>query len=70
IAFLVLALVVTVLSVWKKLSLIPVLGMLACSYLLCESGVSNWERFLLWLMVGFVVYFAYGYRNSKLAVKN
>lgn len=70
IAFFILALVVTVLSVWKKLSLIPVLGMLACSYLLCESGVSNWERFLLWLLVGFIVYFAYGYRNSKLAVKN
>ncbi len=70
IAFFILALVVTVLSVWKKLSLIPVLGMLACSYLLCESGTSNWERFLLWLLVGFIVYFAYGYRNSKLAVKN
>lgn len=70
IAFFILALVVTVLSVWKKLSLIPVLGMLACSYLLCESGVSNWERFLLWLLVGFVVYFAYGYHNSRLATKN
>ncbi|MBK8657505.1 MAG: amino acid permease [Bacteroidetes bacterium] len=57
----------TVLSVWKKLSLIPVLGLLSCSYLLCESGVSNWSRFLLWLLVGVVIYFAYGYRNSKLS---
>ena len=57
----------TLLSVWKKLSLIPVLGLLSCSYLLCESGVSNWSRFLLWLLVGVVIYFAYGYRNSKLS---
>ncbi len=70
IAFFILALGVTIISFWKKLSLIPVLGMLACSYLLCESGTSNWERFLLWLLVGFIVYFAYGYRNSRLATKN
>ncbi len=57
----------TILSVWKKLSLIPVLGLLSCSYLLCESGVSNWSRFLLWLLVGILIYFAYGYRNSKLS---
>lgn len=69
IAFALLTLAVTIVCVWKKLSLIPVLGLLACSYLLCESGTSNWERFLLWLLAGFVVYFSYGYHNSKLAVK-
>lgn len=57
----------TVLSVWKEVSLIPVLGLLACSYLLCESGVSNWSRFFAWLLLGFVVYFIYGVRKSKLA---
>ncbi len=67
VAFFVLTVLVTIATVWKKLSLIPVLGLLACSYLLCESGTSNWERFLLWLLVGFVVYFSYGYWNSKLA---
>ena len=69
IAFFLLAIAVTIVSLWKNLSLIPVLGLLACSYLLCESGTSNWERFLVWLLVGFVVYFAYGYKNSKLATK-
>jgi APA family basic amino acid/polyamine antiporter len=69
IAFFILSVAVTIVSFWKNLSLIPVLGLLACSYLLCESGVSNWERFLVWLLIGFVVYFAYGYKNSKLAVK-
>lgn len=69
IAFFILLVLTTIASVWKKLSLIPVLGLLACSYLLCESGTSNWERFLVWLIVGFVVYFAYGYKHSKLAAK-
>ncbi len=69
IAFFALTIALTVVCVWKKLSLMPALGLLACSYLLCESGTKNWERFLIWLLVGFVVYFGYGYWNSKLAVK-
>ena len=68
-AFFVLVVVMTVLSFMKNLSLIPLLGLLSCSYLLCESGTSNWERFAIWLMVGFVVYFSYGYSHSKLAKK-
>ena len=65
--FLLLTIVTVVVSFWKNMSLIPVLGFLSCSYLLCESGTSNWERFLIWLIVGFVVYFTYGYKHSKLS---
>jgi len=43
-----------------------VLGFLCCSYLLCESGATNWERFLIWLLIGLVIYFAYGRRRSRL----
>jgi len=68
--FLALAIVTTVISFWKSMSLIPVLGFLSCTYLLCESGTSNWERFLIWLIVGFVVYFTYGYKHSKLNPEN
>lgn len=63
-------LITTILSFIKSYSLIPVLGFLSCSYLLCESGVSNWERFLIWLVIGLIVYFIYGFRKSKLNEKN
>jgi len=58
--------VTTILSFIKNYSLIPVLGFLCCTYLLSESGTTNWERFLVWLVVGLGVYFLYGYRHSKL----
>lgn len=66
-AFAVLLVFVSVKSFLSNWSLIPVLGLLSCSYLLCESGTSNWERFLLWLLIGLVVYFLYGKKHSKLA---
>jgi amino acid transporter len=58
-----------VMSFIGSYSLVPVLGFLCCSYLLCESGTSNWERFLIWLVVGLSIYFAYGIKRSKLAPK-
>ncbi len=64
--FLIVVLVVAIQSFLKKWSLIPVLGFVCCTYLLCESGTSNWERFLLWLIVGLVIYFLYGYKHSKI----
>ena len=56
-----------VLTTIKRLSLIPVLGMLSCFYLLAELGITNWLRFIIWLIIGMVVYFAYGRRRSHLA---
>jgi len=66
IAFGVIFLVMAVLSFLRSYSLIPVLGFLCCAYLLCESGTSNWERFLVWLVIGLVIYFLYGKHRSKL----
>ncbi len=54
------------LSFAKKLTLIPVLGILFCTYLMSELGITNWIRFAIWLAVGLIVYFIYGYKHSKL----
>jgi APA family basic amino acid/polyamine antiporter len=50
----------------KNLSLIPVLGLLSCFYLMTELGYLNWLRFLIWLVIGLVIYFTYGYKHSVL----
>ncbi|MEZ5344886.1 MAG: amino acid permease [Pyrinomonadaceae bacterium] len=50
----------------KKLSLIPILGLLLCTYLMTELGVTNWMRFSIWLLAGLVIYFLYGRKNSNL----
>ena len=64
--FLIICLVITYLSVAKNLSLIPVLGLISCLYMMCELELSNWIGFGIWLVVGLVIYFLYGYKNSKL----
>lgn len=57
-------------SVTKKLSLIPVLGLLVNLYLMTQMGSTNWERFMYWCLAGVVIYFGYSYRKSKLNVNN
>ncbi len=64
--FIGLSAIVTVLAFVKNLSLIPVLGLLSCFYLMTELGYTNWLRFLIWLIIGLVIYFTYSYRHSKL----
>jgi amino acid transporter len=54
-------------SIAKNASLIPMLALLTCGYLLSESGARNWERFILWLLIGMVIYLVYGKNRSKLA---
>ena len=53
----------------NKLSLIPVLGLASCTYLMTELGYTNWMRFLIWLGVGLVIYFLYSKSHSKLGIK-
>ena len=66
--YLVVVLIVTFYCFRKSLSLIPVLGLLTCGYLMTELGWTNWARFLIWLLIGLVLYFMYGRRHSKLAM--
>lgn len=49
-----------------NLSMIPLMGLLSCLYMMSELGVSNWIGFGIWLVIGLIIYFGYGYRKSKL----
>jgi amino acid transporter len=64
--FSVFSIIMAVLCVVKRLSLIPVLGVMCCTYLMTELGWKNWFRFGLWMICGFVIYFFYSYTHSKL----
>jgi amino acid transporter len=58
----------TLLAIWKNLSLIPVLGVLTNMYLMSQLGWTNWMRFGVWLIIGLLLYFTYGYRKSRLNI--
>lgn len=68
ICFIIVASMVTLLACVKKLSVIPVLGLLSCFYLATQLGVTNWSRFVIWLVAGLAIYFLYGRRFSKLSL--
>jgi APA family basic amino acid/polyamine antiporter len=46
---------------------IPVLGVLSCSYLMVSLSVMTWVRFLGWLDIGMIIYWFYGRTHSPLA---
>ncbi|HLP64664.1 amino acid permease [Flavobacterium sp.] len=66
VVFFLLCIVMSFITFFKNLSLIPLLGLISCCYLLTGMAVSNWKWFGVWLLIGLVFYFAYGYKNSKL----
>ena len=47
--------------------LFPVLGMLSCTALMAFLPALTWLRFIIWLVMGLCVYFAYSVQHSKLA---
>ena len=44
----------------------PVLSALACLALIAGLERSNWLRLVIWLAIGLVIYFSYGYSHSRL----
>ncbi|MFN5335034.1 MAG: APC family permease, partial [Bacteroidota bacterium] len=66
IAFWMILIVLSIMSIVKKYSLIPLLGLGTCLYLLTGMTKSNWVWFLGWLLLGLVIYFLYGFKHSKL----
>jgi APA family basic amino acid/polyamine antiporter len=45
---------------------VPILGMVMCLMLMFSLPVENWYRLIAWMALGLAIYFAYGYRHSKL----
>lgn len=61
------------LCVWsfkKNLSLIPMLGLICCVYMMAELTIWNWIYFSVWLLIGLTIYFTYSRHHSKLNNKN
>jgi len=65
--FILFTIFITVMTVLKNLSMIPLLGLLSCLYMMSEIKAENWLYFFIWLALGLVIYFGYGKRHSKLA---
>ncbi|MEU8245081.1 amino acid permease [Nonomuraea sp. NPDC048916] len=47
--------------------LLPILSVLACLYLMINLPVETWLRFVVWMLIGAVLYFTYGHRHSRVA---
>jgi len=62
--FFILIALISIYTFIRNFSLIPVLGLMSCFYLMTELGYTNWIRFLVWLVVGLIIYFTYSYRHS------
>ena len=44
--------------------LVPILGIITCLLLMFSLPVENWYRLIIWLLIGFVIYFAYSRHHS------
>jgi basic amino acid/polyamine antiporter, APA family len=65
-AFLTVFTLITVLAVLFSWSLIPVVGFLLNVFMMSQVTLLSWERFGIWMLLGLIVYFGYGYWNSKM----
>lgn len=48
---------------------IPVISMMLCVFLALQLDMITWIAFCIWSVIGFIIYFAYGMKNSKVSDK-
>jgi APA family basic amino acid/polyamine antiporter len=65
--FLISLVALTIWSFRDNLSLIPLLGLVSCLYMMAELSVWNWIYFTAWLLIGLTIYFGFSRKNSKLS---
>jgi len=56
----------TVLAIIKNYSLIPLLGLISCLYMMAQIEFSHWIGFIIWLVAGLIIYFTYSIKKSHL----
>lgn len=49
---------------------VPILAIVACGWLMINLSVETWIRFVVWMLIGVVVYLLYGRRHSVLALRS
>ena len=49
---------------------VPILGTIFCVTMIFSLGWENWSRLIVWLLIGFVIYFGYSIKNSKIRKLN
>ena len=67
IIFWIICLLLSIGAYLRNWSLIPLLGLVTCLYLLTGMTAMNWAWFAGWLLVGLVIYFTYSIRHSRLS---
>jgi APA family basic amino acid/polyamine antiporter len=48
----------------------PIIGILLILYLVMELPGETWIRFVVWMLIGFAIYFFYGRHHSRLQIAN
>ena len=46
---------------------VPILGILICGYMMSSLPRATWDRLIIWMVIGLVIYFTYSRSHSKLA---
>ncbi|MFI5309524.1 MAG: amino acid permease C-terminal domain-containing protein, partial [Polyangiales bacterium] len=48
---------------------VPIMGILTCALLMFSLPAENWWRLVIWLVIGFGVYFGYGAKHSVMRTR-